>query len=256
MGNKYLPDYKIFTNTIFFAHRGTPATLIPENTLASITNARNMNFKAVEFDLQQTKDGKFVLFHDKTGNKLLHENLTIPEYNLNELKRFHLYDLRNFLTKLNISTLDEVLERNADSLYYYLDMKGYGRKSYFSLSDEIAEKIKKLKLEKRTIVASASLLFICYTEFNHPELNTALEGFGSGKEWIYYLIPQKFRPDFLSSFASEVDSSHVNWLKEHNLIGRKIIYGVDETNYKKMKEYGIKKMIIDYGSYLDKNLQE
>jgi len=34
-------------------------------------------------------------------------------------------------------------------------------------------------------------------------------------------------------------------------LNRKIVYDVNEKNFKKMMDFGIRKMVIDYGTYLD-----
>jgi len=253
-GEKQLPDYALFTQPLLFAHRGVVAPLITENTESSLQNARRLNFKAVELDIQQTADGTFVLFHDKNGNRLLQKEITISQLTYSDIKNFYLFDEDGSKTNLSITTLNDIFTKNKDSIYYYLDMKGYGRKSYFSLGDEIFKKIQEEQLEANILVASASILFIAYLEYYFPNVNTVLEGFNKGKEWIYYWVPKKFRPDFVASFAKNVDEGHIKWLKENNLLDRKIVYGVNETNYEKMKQYGIRKMIIDYGIYLDKDL--
>jgi glycerophosphoryl diester phosphodiesterase len=47
------------------AHRGG-GTLAPENTLAALVLARNLGFRAVEFDAKLSRDGKLILMHDDT----------------------------------------------------------------------------------------------------------------------------------------------------------------------------------------------
>lgn len=253
-GEKQLPNYPVYTTPLLFAHRGAVTLKIIENTQSSIQNARHLNFNAVELDIQQTADGTFILFHDKRGSRLLQKEITISQLTYSDLKNLYLFDKDSSKTNLSITTLNEVFTKNKDSIYYYLDMKGHGRKSYFSLGDEIFKKIQEQRLEANILVASASILFIAYLEYYFPKVNTVLEGFNNGKEWIYYWIPKKFRPDFVASFAQNIDENHIRWLKENNLLDRKIVYGVDETNYEKMRKYGIRKMIIDYGIYLDKDL--
>ncbi len=45
------------------AHRGASG-YCPENTLASFSRALQMGATAIEFDVQQTKDGRLVVIHD------------------------------------------------------------------------------------------------------------------------------------------------------------------------------------------------
>lgn len=50
------------------AHRGASG-YAPENTLASFNKAISMNVKAIEFDVQMTKDGQVVVIHDYYVNR-------------------------------------------------------------------------------------------------------------------------------------------------------------------------------------------
>ena len=47
------------------AHRGASGTA-PENTIAAFKKALVDGWDGFEFDIQQTKDGKIVVFHDWT----------------------------------------------------------------------------------------------------------------------------------------------------------------------------------------------
>ena len=114
----------------------------------------------------------------------------------------------------------------------------------------MATLIKEKRMESTTIVANSNLLFIFYLEFFYPEINTVLEGFTPGKEWIYNLIPKKFKPDFYSSFAEDVNAEHVEWLLQNGLQPNRIVYGVTSKDLDKVLQSGIQKIILDYDSSL------
>lgn len=54
---------------INYAHRGA-SNYAPENTTVAFQKAIELGANGIELDLQQTKDGKIVIFHDeKIDNK-------------------------------------------------------------------------------------------------------------------------------------------------------------------------------------------
>jgi glycerophosphoryl diester phosphodiesterase len=94
---------EISRNPLIIAHRGG-AALAPENTLFAIEKAINLGADGVEFDLQITRDGEIVLYHDDRLNpqttrqgshRLETPTPRIRELTLAELKRLDLgYDDR------------------------------------------------------------------------------------------------------------------------------------------------------------------
>ncbi|MBL1213027.1 MAG: glycerophosphodiester phosphodiesterase [Ignavibacteriae bacterium] len=71
--------------TIIVAHRGASGHA-PENTLAAMKTAMEMNAEFSELDVQETKDGEIILLHDKTLKRTGKQNLNIWELNYDELK--------------------------------------------------------------------------------------------------------------------------------------------------------------------------
>lgn len=77
-----------------FAHRGFSAKF-PENTLPSFKAAANLNADYLETDLQLTKDGNIILFHDDILTRTTNiskvfpnkKDLTIKELTLNEIQQ-------------------------------------------------------------------------------------------------------------------------------------------------------------------------
>jgi len=227
-------------STTLFAHRGY-ATEHPENSEAAIENAYKRGFKAVEIDLRKSADNHFILFHDYDCSRLLGFEANIQNLSLEEIKKHYLLS-NGKTTEFKVITLEEMLNKYAGKFVIYFDMK----LNSFNEADEIVQIIKNKGIIRNSIIASANALFILYIEFHYPEISTALEGFNRNKEWLYYAIPKNLKPDFLSSFAEEINENHFRWLQENNLITSRIVYGVDKTNYEKIINFGIKNIIIDY----------
>jgi hypothetical protein len=121
------------------------------------------------------------------------------------------------------------------------------------MADKILRFINKNQLYHKILIADSNLVFLSYLKFKNPHIQTVLEGFKSGKEWIYYVIPKDFKPDYYASFIKDVDNDHLKFLKNNNLLERKIVYGVDKKNYKNALDLGIKNIILDYDESININ---
>ena len=70
-----------------YAHRGSSA-YAPENTMISFRKALQLGANGIELDLQRTKDGKIVIFHDKNIDKKSNGKGKISDYTYKELLDF------------------------------------------------------------------------------------------------------------------------------------------------------------------------
>lgn len=70
-----------------YAHRGASA-YAPENTMISFRKALQLGANGIELDLQRTKDGKIVIFHDKNIDKKSNGKGKISDYTYKELLDF------------------------------------------------------------------------------------------------------------------------------------------------------------------------
>jgi len=225
---------------LLFAHRGA-ALSVPENSEASLVEAQRLGFVAVEIDVRKTKSGELVLFHDKSAQRLLGLDVSFNELTWDQVKgRKLLFEGKE--TTNSVPTLREVFQKFGKSLKFYLDMKNRG----FQDADQIVSLIDEFGLYDRTILASVDPLFVTYVEHKYPKVNTALERFDFFQDWLYWLIPKRWKPDYLSGFARKVTSGHVEWLRKQQLLSKRIVYEVDAKNYDRMLKFGITKAIIDY----------
>ena len=75
------------SNFIVYAHRGASA-YVPENTKIAFEKALELNANGIELDLQKTKDGKIVIFHDDVIDNKSNGKGKISEYTYQELLNF------------------------------------------------------------------------------------------------------------------------------------------------------------------------
>lgn len=71
-------------NFIIYAHRGASA-YAPENTRSAFKKAIELNANGIELDLQKTKDGKIVIFHDDKIDDKSNGTGKIKDYTYQEL---------------------------------------------------------------------------------------------------------------------------------------------------------------------------
>jgi glycerophosphoryl diester phosphodiesterase len=71
------------------AHRGLHNDTIPENSLAAFLNAIEKGY-AIELDVRFTKDGKIVVFHDFTLERMTNQKGRVIEKTYEELQEYNL----------------------------------------------------------------------------------------------------------------------------------------------------------------------
>jgi len=232
------------TSPFLFAHRGVTADF-PENSREAVEQAKIKDFKGLEVDIRKSSDNEFVIFHDEDCNRLLGIDGEINDLNVVQIKEHKLL-FNNAETESYVMTLNELLDDYKDDFIIYFDMK---LKSIDDV-DDLVRVIRTYDIARSSIIASTNGFIVFYIEYKYPEINTSLEGFNSGKEWIYYLYPKNFKPDFLASFAGKVNDRHIAWLKKRDLIPCRIVYNVDAANYQQVTMIGLKNLIIDWDSTL------
>ncbi len=93
----------------FIAHRGA-SYLAPENTMASIQLAWEIDVDAVEIDIYLTADHEIVLFHDRTTNRIGGRDKAVVAQTLEDLQELDIGEWKGSQWKgERIITLDEAL---------------------------------------------------------------------------------------------------------------------------------------------------
>jgi len=105
------------------AHRGASRDC-PENTIAAFDEALRQSCDAIELDLQLTRDGIPVVYHDRTLHKITGRRHRIATRKLDELRRLDAgaWFAPRFAGQ-RIPTLTEVLARYAGKTHLLLELK-------------------------------------------------------------------------------------------------------------------------------------
>lgn len=107
---------------IAVGHRGTWIG-VPENSIASHEAAYVLGARGIEFDVQSTKDRQFIVFHDKTVDRMTNGKGKVSDMTLPEVKALKLMH-NGQETQHEIPTLREALQNVRGRFMIDLDFKG------------------------------------------------------------------------------------------------------------------------------------
>lgn len=103
-GNMINEKYKWLTD-VYVAHRGLfDNVTVPENSIPAFEKASENGF-AIEMDVQQSKDGVLMVFHDDTLKRMTGKDGLLVDYTFDELRQMRLID-----TDCKIPTFEEFLQ--------------------------------------------------------------------------------------------------------------------------------------------------
>ena len=109
---------------INYAHRGA-SEYAPENTLSSFYLGLLQGANGLETDVQKTRDGVLILFHDETLDRVTDHTGKVADYTWEELKKVKVYG--NCTTGFydRIITFREFLENFASyDIQFAIELKG------------------------------------------------------------------------------------------------------------------------------------
>lgn len=146
---------------INYAHRGA-STYCPENTLLSFYTGVFMGANGIETDVQRTKDGVLVLFHDDTLQRVTGQPGSIGEYTFSQLQEF-------FVTNGNLQdkivSFEDFLQHFAfRDLTFAIELKGAG------VEKDTVDLIRKYGMEEKTVLTSFQYDYIRTARAYAPEI--------------------------------------------------------------------------------------
>lgn len=224
--------------TLNFAHRGS-LTEAPENTLSAIKKAIDHQAKAIEFDVQLTKDGQAIIIHDHT---LARFNKThtdfVKNYTLAELKQIDIgSSFSNEFAGETLATLEEVLTICPDDLILNIEIKNIPV-IYDGIEKKIIDSLKKHNRLQNVIISSFDHLALEKVQALAPEIPLGL--------LLYYPIikPWKYAQDcglHLTSVHPHVAYTDKQFIEEFHQLGMKVYpYTVNEIEqYETLLELGV-----------------
>ena len=124
------------------AHRGG-SHLAPQNTLAAFRNALNFPIDAIELDVHMSRDGRAIVFHDYTVEKLTNGAGNILDLDFDELRSLNAaaHFPGGWPEPQQIPTLNEVLNLAKGHVQVYIEIKPSKRDGVFGRYPHIAETV-------------------------------------------------------------------------------------------------------------------
>ena len=139
---------------INYAHRGA-SEYAPENTMSSFYLGLMQGANGIETDVQITKDGVLVLFHDDTLERVTDSNGRVEDYTLAELKNIKVYG--NITTGFydRIPTFEEFLKAfSGYDIRFAIELKFGGYEK------EVLEMCEKYGIKEKMTVTSFNFDYI------------------------------------------------------------------------------------------------
>ena len=133
---------------INYAHRGA-SEYAPENTLSSFYLGLLQGANGIETDVQKTKDGVLVLFHDDTLDRVSDSSGKLCEFTLQELRQVKIYGNSTTGFYDRIVTLREFLEKfSGYDIDFAIELKGA------DVEEETLEMVKEFGIMNKTTFTS------------------------------------------------------------------------------------------------------
>ncbi|WP_338653816.1 glycerophosphodiester phosphodiesterase [Lysinibacillus sp. Y5S-8] len=194
----YAPDTKII------AHRGYVAGNV-ENTISGLVSAANAGADLIEIDIQQTVDGEFVVFHDRTLRRLAGKNGVIANMTLSELKSLTIHQ-NGYSDK--IASLEDCIEiAKALDVALLIELKAHGQETEDVLP-KLVEKLRQYKVLDSYYVQSADVQKMAQLKKLVPNLRV-------GIVYALNIGPMEENVDFIALEESWVTEQLIEELKQH-----------------------------------------
>lgn len=200
--------------TEIWAHRGSSRKYV-ENTISAFQQAIDDGSDGIELDVQRTKDGQLVVFHDENLKRLTGVNQFVWELNWSEVKQLKLHALNE--DDLHIPLLEEVLSLvKPTSLTLNIELKN-SLFFYPGLEAEVLKMVNNFEMLPQVIFSS----------FNHASVQ---------------LMSQLAGPEYCALLTSDIQVEPWAYAKKVGVRSlHPMVNSFQQVNYvKECHEHGLK----------------
>lgn len=186
------------------AHRGY-SSVFPENTIAAFTGALDIGIDYIELDVQLTKDGQVVVFHDDNLGRITGAEGKVSDYTLEELLQL---DAGKWFSASyegeRIPTLWEALELiGREECKVYLELKDIGPVEGFE--ENVLSIVNQCGMADRCVFASFRYEYLKHIKELDPEL-LILYNTTSGKR----SLPEEYPADYYGLYVETIKEETVS----------------------------------------------
>ena len=194
---------------LIIGHRGAPS-LARENTLESFQVALESNVDGIELDVQLSKDNKLVVFHDLDTHSINGKHDLIQTFSFDDLKQIN--------TKLQISTLEDVLKIFPNDKELHIEIKSETINNEFIINAVLAL-ILKYQIQNQTIISSFNPFVLL--QLKQKDINIRLGLLwtqNSAAPWfITHYSYFKIQPYSFHASIEYIDQELASWVKNYDM---------------------------------------
>lgn len=177
------------------SHAGGPYG--PPNSLKAIEGSIRAGVDAIEIDIQMSKDGALVVFHDESIDRLTDGSGKIKDLTLDELQQHSLRNSDRSLSTERIPTLAAVVDHVNKRVPLILEVKDYENTK---LPFKLAELIREKDLYKHVVVISFG--YNCLKAIHEIDSTITCQYLLNRREQLDDLLENKFISTILIDYNS------------------------------------------------------
>ena len=231
---------------INYAHRGA-SEYAPENTLSSFYLGLLQGANGIETDVQRTKDGVLVLFHDDTVDRVSDGCGKLCDYTLDELRKLKIYGNSTTGFYDSIITFEEFLEHFANyDIHFAIELKGGG------VENDTLTMVEKYNVMKKTTFTSFHFDYIKKIKELNPDARVGWLTEGTDEKVIQTLL--SIGGEEMAPMAQKVTTELMQKWRSAGLGVR--AWGVSSIDLmKKMCMFGVDGMTVNFPDRLFQHLK-
>lgn len=154
-------------DAMVISHRGG-GVMAGENTLEGLEEAIALGAGGSEIDIQRTKDGHYIVNHDRTFQRVAGVNKTPQEMTLAEIQelRIHGDDGREY----PVATLEEMLRTAKGRIHLFIELKGSSANR--KMVREVVRMVEDYGMEEECSLISMNYNMVEFAEMTYPTMDT------------------------------------------------------------------------------------
>jgi glycerophosphoryl diester phosphodiesterase len=227
-----------------FAHRGARRAA-PENTLPAFARALEMGVDGVELDVHLSCDGRLVVFHDYTLDRLTNGSGPVAEHSAAELAALDAgTHFDSSYAKTGIPTLDQVLDLIGDQCAVNVEIKSIepdGGPAVQALARTIASR----NLYDQVIVSSFNPISLIHLRWLDPAIRLGLLFAAPLPAHLRFAwFTPILQPEALHPCSERVDANFMEWARDRGCAVN--VWTVNDLNEaRRLQHLGVDAIITD-----------